>query len=70
MQGVGYTLLAQVPLGVFLVICGALVITFHRKLTAYRIKSFDWLPWYIHGGAAGSLMFRFGTILFGIVLIL
>ena len=71
MQSMAYSLLDRVTLGGFLIIWGLLMIIFHKKLNAYRTSSIpDWLPWYLHGGAVGSLIFMVGTILFGIMLIL
>lgn len=64
-------LLERTLLGGSLILWGLLLVIFHRKLTAFRIKILPtWLPWYIHGGTAGSLIFMVGTILIGIMLIL
>jgi hypothetical protein len=71
MQRMADSLFERILLGGSLIVWGLLLIIFHRKLTEYRIKTLPtWLPWYIHGGAAGNLVFMVGMILIGIMLIL
>jgi hypothetical protein len=67
MQG---SLFDRVLLGGFLIVCGLLLIIFHKKMNAHRVSTTDWLPRYIHWGEIGSVIFIVGIVLFGAILIL
>ncbi len=56
--------------GSALIIGGLLIIIFHKKMNEHRASTTAWLPWFIHWGDLGSVIFMLGIILFGIVLIL